>query len=80
MTGSDRSNVATCFFHNIGTGTPDSALDGKWCKSNKELSSKLSIVESTVEKHLEKNYEKLEISVRAKAVIWGIENCMDFPY
>lgn len=48
--------------------------------SNKEISAKLSVAESTVEKHLERIYEKLGVSVRAKAVIWGIENCMDFPY
>lgn len=48
--------------------------------SNKEISSKLSVTESTVEKHLERIYEKLGVSVRAKAVIWGIQNCMDFPY
>ena len=48
--------------------------------SNKEISSKLNVAESTVEKHLERIYEKLEVSVRAKAVVWGIENCMDFPY
>lgn len=48
--------------------------------SNKEISSKLNVAESTVEKHLERIYEKLGVSVRAKAVIWGIENCMDFPY
>lgn len=48
--------------------------------SNKEISSKLTVTESTVEKHLERIYEKLGVSVRAKAVIWGIQNCMDFPY
>lgn len=48
--------------------------------NNKEISSKLSVSESTVEKHLEKIYQKLEVTSRAKAVLWGIENCMDFPY
>lgn len=48
--------------------------------SNKEISSKLSVSESTIEKHLEKIYQKLEVTSRAKAVLWGIENCMDFPY
>jgi RNA polymerase sigma factor (sigma-70 family) len=48
--------------------------------SNKEISAKLSVAESTVEKHLERIYQKLEVSSRPKAVIWGIENCMDFPY
>jgi RNA polymerase sigma factor (sigma-70 family) len=48
--------------------------------SNKEIASKLSVSESTVEKHLERIFQKLEVSLRAKAVIWGIENCMDFPY
>lgn len=48
--------------------------------SNKEISSKLSVAESTVEKHLERIYQKIEVSSRAKAVLWGIENCMDFPY
>ena len=48
--------------------------------SNKEISSKLNLAESTVEKHLEKIYEKLGVTSRPKAVLWGIKNCMDFPY
>lgn len=48
--------------------------------SNKEVSSKLSISENTVDKHLEKIYQKLDVSSRAKAVLWGIENSKDFPY
>ncbi len=48
--------------------------------SNKEISAKLSISESTVEKHLERIYQKLEVTSRAKAVLWGIENSKDFPY
>jgi DNA-binding NarL/FixJ family response regulator len=48
--------------------------------SNKEISSKSSVAESTVEKHLERIYQKLEVTSRPKAIIWGIQNCMDFPY
>ena len=48
--------------------------------SNKEISSKLIVAESTVEKHLERIYQKIEVTSRPKAVIWGIQNCMDFPY
>lgn len=48
--------------------------------SNKEISSKLSISESTVEKHLENIYYKLEVDSRIKAVLWGVENSGDFPY
>lgn len=48
--------------------------------NNKEISLKLSISESTVEKHLERIYQKLAVTSRAKAILWGIENCMDFPY
>jgi RNA polymerase sigma factor (sigma-70 family) len=49
-------------------------------KNNKEISSSLCISESTVEKHLEKIYRKLDVSSRAQAICWGIENCVDFPY
>lgn len=49
-------------------------------KNNNEISSKLFISESTVEKHLEKIYKKLEVTSRAQAICWGIENCVDFPY
>lgn len=49
-------------------------------KNNKEISSSLCISESTVEKHLEKIYKKLEVSSRGQAICWGIENCVDFPY
>ncbi len=48
--------------------------------SNKEISSRLCVSKSTVEKHLERIYRKLEVASRAKAVLWGIENCRDFPY
>ena len=48
--------------------------------SNKEISSRLSISKSTVEKHLERIYQKLGVPSRAKAFLWGVGNCMDFPY
>ncbi len=48
--------------------------------SNKEISSKLHITLKTVDKHLERIYQKLEASSRAEVVIWGIEHVGDFPY
>ncbi len=48
--------------------------------SNKEISSKLHITLKTVDKHLERIYQKLEASSRAKAVLWGIKHTGDFPY
>lgn len=48
--------------------------------SNKDISSKLKISSKTVDKHLEKTYQKLEVSSRAEAVLWGIEHMGDFPY
>lgn len=48
--------------------------------SNKEIALKLSISNSTVEKHLERIYQKLEATSRIEAVLWGKENMGDFPY
>jgi DNA-binding NarL/FixJ family response regulator len=48
--------------------------------SNKDIASKLSITTKTLDKHLEKIYQKLEVDSRAKAVLWGKENVGDFPY
>ena len=48
--------------------------------NNKDISSKLRISSKTVDKHLERIYQKLGVPSRAKAFLWGVENCMDFPY
>jgi DNA-binding NarL/FixJ family response regulator len=48
--------------------------------SNQDIASKLNITTKTLDKHLERIYEKLEVDSRAKAVLWGKENLGDFPY
>jgi ATP/maltotriose-dependent transcriptional regulator MalT len=48
--------------------------------SNKDISSKLRISLKTLDKHLERIYQKLEVSSRAKAVVWGVNHVGDFPY
>ena len=48
--------------------------------SNKDMASHLQIRQKTVEKHLEKIYQKLEVDSRAKAVLWGVRHRGDFPY
>jgi len=48
--------------------------------SNKDISSKLQISIKTVDKHLERIYEKLGVTSRAEAILWGVENSRDFPY
>lgn len=48
--------------------------------SNKDVSSKLSITVKTLDKHLEKIYQKLGVASRTEAVLWGKENVGDFPY
>jgi len=48
--------------------------------NNKDISSKLRISSKTVDKHLERIYQKLGVPSRAKAFLWGVGNCMDFPY
>lgn len=48
--------------------------------SNKDVSSKLSITVKTLDKHLEKTYQKLGVASRTEAVLWGKENMGDFPY
>lgn len=48
--------------------------------SNKDISSKLCVTPKTVDKHLERIYQKLEVASRAEAVLWGGENAGDFPY
>lgn len=40
--------------------------------SNKDIASKLSITIKTLDKHLERIYQKLGVDSRAKAVLWGI--------
>ena len=48
--------------------------------NNKDISSKLRISSKTVDKHLERIYQKLEVTSRAEAVLWGIAHGGDFPY
>lgn len=48
--------------------------------SNKDMASKLRISLKTVDKHLERIYQKLGVSSRAQAVMWGVEHGGDFPY
>ena len=45
--------------------------------TNKEISSSLSIRESTVENHIHHIYKKLKISNRAKAVAYALQAGMD---
>ncbi len=48
--------------------------------NNKAISSRLHIALKTVDKHLARIYQKLEVTARAEVVLWGIENSSDFPY
>lgn len=48
--------------------------------SNKDIASELNITSKTLDKHLEKIYQKLDVDSRPKAVLWGKENMEDFPY
>jgi len=47
---------------------------------NKDIASRLSITIKTLNKHLEKIYQKLGVTSRAEAVVWGKDNMGDFPY
>lgn len=48
--------------------------------NNKDIALKLGISIKTLDKHLEKIYQKLTVSSRVEAVLWGKENMGDFPY
>ncbi|RPI93632.1 MAG: DNA-binding response regulator [Chloroflexi bacterium] len=48
--------------------------------ANKDISSRLYISLKTADKHIERIYQKLEVTSRAEAVVWAIENSSDFPY
>lgn len=48
--------------------------------SNKFISKDLDITSKTVEKHLESIYQKLGVTSRAEAALWGNEHSRDFPY
>lgn len=48
--------------------------------NNRDIASKLGITIKTIDKHLEKIYQKLAVSSRVEAVLWGKENMGDFPY
>jgi len=49
-------------------------------KSNKEISSLLSITQKTVEEHLTNIYMKSGTKSRVEALLWGIEQARDFPH
>lgn len=48
--------------------------------NNKDIASRLGITIKTLDKHLEKIYQKLAVTSRVDAVLWGKENMGDFPY
>jgi DNA-binding NarL/FixJ family response regulator len=48
--------------------------------SNKFISKDLNVTPKTVEKHLERIYQKLGVTSRAETVLWGNEHRRDFPY
>lgn len=48
--------------------------------NNKDVASKLGVTIKTLDKHLEKIYQKLGVSSRTEATLWGRENVGDFPY
>lgn len=50
------------------------------CATNKFISKELRIAPKTVEKHLERIYQKLAVTSRSEAVLWGNEHVRDFPY
>lgn len=47
---------------------------------NKDIASSLGITIKTLEKHLERIYQKLGVASRVDAVLWGKEHVGDFPY
>ena len=49
-------------------------------QGNKAIASGMGITAKTVDKHVEKIYEKLGVTSRSKAILWGSENAGDFPY
>lgn len=48
--------------------------------TNKFISKELQITPKTVEKHLERIYQKLGVTSRSEAALWGHEHVRDFPY
>lgn len=48
--------------------------------TNRFISAELRIAPKTVEKHLERIYQKIDVSSRTKAALWGLEHGRDFPY
>lgn len=48
--------------------------------TNKYISKEMQIAPKTVEKHLEKIYQKLGVTSRAETALWGYEHVRDFPY
>lgn len=48
--------------------------------TNKFISKELQIAPKTVEKHLERIYQKLGVTSRSEAALWGNEHVRDFPY
>ncbi|HEU0293223.1 MAG TPA: response regulator transcription factor [Anaerolineales bacterium] len=48
--------------------------------TNKFISKELQIAPKTLEKHLQRIYQKLDVSSRSEAALWGSEHVRDFPY
>jgi DNA-binding NarL/FixJ family response regulator len=44
------------------------------------IAADLRIAPKTVEKHLARIYEKLGVTSRTEAALWGLEHGRDFPY
>ncbi|MBI4762675.1 MAG: response regulator [Chloroflexota bacterium] len=48
--------------------------------NNRDIASRLGITIKTLDKHFEKIYQKLEVTSRTEAALWGKEHMGDFPY
>lgn len=46
---------------------------------NQQIAAELRICEKTVEKHLTNIYNKLGVSSRSEAILWGVKKGRDFP-
>lgn len=49
-------------------------------KSNREISTLLTIAEKTVEEHLTNIYKKLGVRSRVEAILRGVRKSRDFPH
>jgi len=48
--------------------------------TNKFIAKELQIAPKTVEKHMERIYQKLGVTSHSEAALWGNEHIRDFPY